>query len=78
MGSHLCSDCKFQIFRNHLNYSDVDALTYEKEFRGKIPYRAILLNHMNGTRGNRQFVIRFFKTRVSFPFFCIHKDNLTD
>jgi hypothetical protein len=33
---------------------------------------------MNGTRGNRQFIIRFLKTRVSFPFFCIHKDNLTD
>jgi hypothetical protein len=86
---HLCSDCKSQIFRNHLNYSDVDVLTYEKEFGGKIPYRLkycslvfincinktykitkILLNHMNGTRGNRQFIIRFLKTRVSFPFFC--------
>jgi hypothetical protein len=91
---HLCSDCKSQIFRNHLNYSDVDVLTYEKEFGGKIPYRLkycslvfincinktykitkILLNHINGTRGNRQFIIL---TRVSFPFFCIHKDNLTD
>lgn len=94
---HLCSVCKSQIFQNHLNHSEVDALTYEKEFGGKIPHRLkycnllfincinktykitkILLNHMNGTRGNRQFIIRFVKTQVSFPFSCVHKDNLTE